>query len=646
MKRTIINLLRQAAKEYGDAPYSHNKTDKGWVAVSFKQADEFSSHLAVALLENGFGPGDNIAILSEGRNAWPLAEFAILKIKGSSVPLSVKLLPEELIFRLNHSESKAIFISFNNLEKALNIFNRLDNKEFKIIVFDDLDEDKNKIISLVDKYGFPHERILFYTDLLNLGKEKYTERSEELKKIIESIEEDDTATLSYTSGTTGDPKGIMLTHKNYFHNTYQCVVHYREDVPHLAKNFVILPVDHSFAHTAGIYGALGFPLSLYFLDARGGAMQALKNIPLNMQEVQPYFLYTVPALTGNFMKKIQESIRKQGKFVQWLFNWGLNAGIKKIGDGVNRPGLISRFFLSIPHGIADLLIFRKVRKTFGSYKFSIGGGALLDIAQQKFFAAIGMPIMQGYGLSEATPVISANRPSDYRLGTSGKPLPELEIKIVKDGKIMPRGEKGEIMVKGDNVMKGYFKNPEATAKTLENGWLHTGDMGYIDEYGYLVVTGREKALLIGEDGEKYSPEEIEETIQSTSPFVYQIMLYNDHSKFTSAIITLDENYIKEYIKQNNISSAEELLKEIEKSLLFFKQDKSLKDKFPQRWLPKVFRIAPEPFTEQNKMLNSTLKIVRFRIIETYKDLIDSMYKEANNFSDHNIKVLEDKFFNK
>jgi long-chain acyl-CoA synthetase len=331
----------------------------------------------------------------------------------------------------------------------------------------------------------------------------------------------------------------MLTHKNYYHNANQCVVHYGEDVPKFAKNFVILPVDHSFAHTAAIYGALGFPLTLYFLDSRGGSVQALKNIPINLKEVKPYFLYTVPALTGNFMKKIQENIRKQSKFVQWLFNWGLNAGIKKIGDGVERPGAIARFFLSIPHGLADLLIFKKIRQSFGNYKFSIGGGALLDIAQQKFFASIGMPIMQGYGLSEATPVISANKPSDFRLGSSGKPLPDLEVKIVREGKELPQGQKGEIIVRGDNVMKGYFKNPEATAKTLENGWLHTGDMGYIDEYGFLYVTGREKALLIGEDGEKYSPEEIEETIQSTSPFVYQIMLYNDHSKYTTAIITLD-----------------------------------------------------------------------------------------------------------
>ena len=256
-----------------------------------------------------------------------------------------------------------------------------------------------------------------------------------------------------------------------------------------------------------------------------------------------------------------------------------------------------------------------------------------------------MPIMQGYGLSEATPVISANKPSDYRFGSSGKPLPDLEVKIVRDGKEVPQGQKGEIIVRGDNVMKGYFKNPEATAKTIVDGWLHTGDMGYIDEYGFLYVTGREKALLIGEDGEKYSPEEIEETIQSTSPFVYQIMLYNDHSKYTTAIITLDENYIKDFIKENNIVDAKTLLKEIEQSLLFFKRDRSLKDKFPGRWLPKIFTIAPEPFTEQNKMLNSTLKMVRYKIIEAYHGLIDKMYEDgANNYSEHNIKLLEDKFF--
>ena len=645
MKRTIINLLKNAAEQYENKTYAYDKTENGWRSISFKNADLLSSFIAIELLNYKFQPYDKIAILSEGRSAWALAEFGILKIKGTSVPLSIKLLPEELIFRLNHSEAKGIFTSLNNLEKVLSIYNRLEQENFKIIIFNDLNEDKNVINKILEKHKFEKNNVIFFNDLIENGKNNYQKTKDKLEQIIKSIEEEDIATLSYTSGTTGDPKGIMLTHKNYYHNTNQSVAHFRNDIHKFAKNFVILPVDHSFAHTAAIYAALGFPFTLYFLDARGGGMQALKNIPINLKEVQPDFMYTVPALTGNFMKKIQENISKQNKFVQFLFNIGLKAGIKKIGDGVKRPNIFIRAILSIPHSISDFLIFRKIRESFGNYKFTIGGGALLDITQQKFFAAIGLPIMQGYGLSEATPVISSNKPSDFRFGSSGKPLPDLEVKIIRDGKEVKRGEKGEIIVKGENVMKGYFKNPEATAKTIKNGWLYTGDMGYFDKYGFLYVTGREKALLIGEDGEKFSPEEIEETIQSNSAFIFQIMLYNDHSKFTSAIITLDENYIKDYITKNNITDANILFKEIEKSLSNFKHDRTLRNKFPNRWLPKAFVIAPEAFTEQNKMLNSTLKMVRYKIIEVYNPLIELIYNsDSNKLLEHNIKVIENKLF--
>ncbi len=642
MKRTVINMLSLTAQEFPDFNYLNEKTDNGWTPTTFKQTDELTNFVALGLMDLGFKPFDKVALLSEGRTAWVLSELGALKYRMTVVPLSVKLLPEELIFRLNHSESKAIFISKNHIDKIIRIYHSINAPDFKIILLDNLTDD---LLEKLKQAEIPSKNFLTFNGLINRGKAVFDKRKPELDNIIEQIEEDDVVTISYTSGTTGDPKGIMLMHKNYWHNVTQALEHFKEDMPRFAKNLIILPLDHSFAHTAGIYAALRLPYSLYFLDARGGAMAALRNIPINLQEVEPDFLFTVPALTGNFMNKIQENIRKQSGFVQWLFNLGLNAGIKRLGDGYkDKPFFLVRWILAIPHGLADVLIFKKIRASFGNYRYSIGGGALLDIAQQRFFASIGMPIYQGYGLTEATPIISANTPALHKFGSSGKPMPMMDIKIISEGKEQPIGQKGEIVIRGDNVMKGYFKNPEATAKTIRDGWLYTGDMGYIDQDGFLVVTGREKALLISQDGEKYSPEEIEETIASTSPFVYQIMLYNDHSKYTTAIITLNEDYIRDFIRQNNVKTPEELIYRIEKSLFEFRKDKVLRDKFPQRWLPSVFAIAPEPFTEQNKMLNSTMKIVRYRIIEHYHDLIDSMYAEnAGNVSNHNINVLK-KFF--
>ena len=209
---------------------------------------------------------------------------------------------------------------------------------------------------------------------------------------------------------------------------------------------------------------------------------------------------------------------------------------------------------------------------------------------------------------------------------------------------MPVGEKGEIVIKGENVMKGYYKNPEATAKTIKGDWLYTGDMAYYDHDNFLVVTGREKALLISQDGEKYSPEEIEEGITNTSAFVAQCVLYNDHSPFTTAVITLDEAYTKSFVNKNNIKDADSLLKEIELSVGQFSKEKEYAVKFPKKWHPSVFVIAPELFTEENKMVNSTMKIVRYKVIENYKPRLQAIFEKGyKNNSPENLEILKSFF---
>ncbi len=642
MKKTVLDFLAQSAEKYPDFKVLYDKTSGQWQGLSLKQVDTLTGYVAAGLLDAGFKPNQRLGILSEGRNYWVLAEFGLLKIKGQSVPLSVKLLPEEVLFRMNHSEAAGLFVSANYLEKILQVYNQLENKSFKLILFDKKDE---RIPKLIEKYGIPQGNILYFEDLIDTGKAKYQQYRDQLESIQKTIGEDDVILTIYTSGTTGDPKGVMLTHKNFWYNTKEAYEHFR-DLPQFSKTLAILPIDHSFAHTAQVYTAIMIPLSLYFLDARGGGMNALRNIPLNLKEVQPYFLLTVPALTGNFMNKILENIRKQSKFVQWLFDLGIKAGMKKIGNAWEKPGYLTRLLLSLPHGLVDMLIFKKIRASFGNYRFSISGGAYLDMYQQQFFAALGMPIYQGYGLSENAPIISTNTPYLWKMGTTGHPLPSVKVKIMRDGEELGPEEKGEIVVSGPCVMKGYFKNPEATAKAIQDGWLYTGDLGYIDKDGFLVVSGREKALLISQDGEKYSPEEIEETITSFSPFVHQIMLYNEHFPYTIAIVTLNEDYIRSFISENNIKDAEQLLNAIKDSLMAFKRNKELATKFQSRWLPATFAIVPEPFSEQNKQLNSTMKIVRHNIVKAYKDLIDIMVKDTSKkqITEYNLNLLTKKFF--
>ncbi len=628
MKRTVIQMLRTAAQNYSNTPYTHEKSNSGWIHKTYSEVETDSNYIASYLIDSGIKKEDKIAILSEGRIAWITGEYGILKAGAISVPLSIKLLPEEVLFRLNHSGSKGIFISHNTFEKIAPIWDKIEQSDFKIYY---LDDDIEKIREDASGFGIDIEKdAITVSKMLESGKETYEKDPAPLDQCVENIQENDVVTISYTSGTTGNPKGIMLTQLNYYANSNDAMDFFK--LPEGFRTLLILPLDHSFAHTVGIYISLLKGIGIYFVDARGGSVNTLKNIPINLKEVSPDFLLTVPALTGNFMKKITDAIKEKGGFVSWLFNAGMNAGIKINQDGYRKADFFTTLVNIIPYKLANALIFKKVRAIFGdNLQFCVGGGALLDIKQQKFFYTLGVPVYQGYGLTEATPIISANAVHTHKLGTSGPVLPGITCKIVDpDRKELPKGQKGEIAILGDNVMAGYYKNEKASKEVLDNGWLFSGDMGYIEDDDFLMVVGREKALLISEDGEKYSPEEIEEAIVNCSDMINQVMIYNDHKKFTTAIVTLDIPNVKKFVKERHIADEEVLMKEIQKSFYQFKYEKDYANKFPEKWIPSVFTIVPEPFTEENKMINSTMKMVRYKIIEAYQQDINEMYENGRS----------------
>ena len=637
-KRTVFKMLNSASAQYANDPYLSQKGDHGWVRVTFSEAKTKVLELASAFIEIGVTYEDKIAILSEAKNNWIISELAMLYAGAISVPLSIKLLPEEITLRINHSDSRFFIISENTLEKVISQIKSYSFKNIKLIV---LDKPSKKISDQCKQYQFDEKQLLFIDNLYALGQKKLDQNFEKIQQIENDIKEDDVVTISYTSGTTGNPKGIMLTHLNYYSNSHEAVKTFQ--IQENISTLIILPTDHSFAHTVGIYTVLVKGLSLHFVDARGGGMNALKNIPINLTEANSNFLLTVPALTSNFIQKIQEGIQKKGGTIEKIFNRGIEAAIERNGDGYSKPGIPTQIATYFNFTIADKLIFKKLRKIWGSkIEFFVGGGALLDIKQQQFYKAIGVPVYQGYGLTEATPIISTNTPFFHKMGTSGKVLGNITCKICDEkGEELPKGEKGEIVIKGDNVMKGYYKNPEATAETIKDGWLHTGDLGFFDKDDFLVVVGREKALLISEDGEKYSPEEIEEAIVNSSNFINQIMIYNDQKKYTTALLTLNQPNVKKWIQKENTQSPDEVLKKVKIEMLLFADQPEFKGKFPSKWIPSQFQIMEEEFSEANKMINSTLKMVRKNITEVYHDRLDIMYKKnaQKNALDNNLSVI-------
>jgi long-chain acyl-CoA synthetase len=297
--------------------------------------------------------------------------------------------------------------------------------------------------------------------------------------------------------------------------------------------------------------------SLAAVQSGKSYLDSLKHLPENIREVKPVFLFSAPALAKSFRKGIEKGIREKGPFVEKLFKHALKIAYSYNGIGWDK-GKGMKIFLKPLYKLYDVILFKKIRASFGGrLEFFIGGAALLDTELQKFFYAIGIPMLQGYGLTEASPVISSNVLKSHKLGSSGNIVKNLDLKICdEDGNEMPAGKKGEIVIRGENVMKGYWKNEKATLETIREGWLHTGDMGYVDKDGFLYVLGRFKSLLISDDGEKYSPEGIEETITDRSQFIDQMMLYNNQNKYTSALLVPNGEALSKWAKNNNVSLTE------------------------------------------------------------------------------------------
>ena len=633
MKKTLVDLFEESVRKYPNNTFLLEKTGKKFEPTTYSQVKEKVYQLGAGLQALGVKKGDNMALLSEGRNMWVIGELSMFYAGAVNVPLSIKLEESnDLLFRLIHGDVKFVMVSGTQLKKVRSIIDQLPEVK-KVIVFDEQAEYGEKEISLAEVQKMGDEFLASHTQ-------------EDFLKVANSIQNDDYATITYTSGTTADPKGVVLTHRNYTSNVEQaCTL---VNIDQTWRTLIILPLDHCFAHVVGFYIMMAKGATAATVQVGRTPLESLKNIPLNIKEVKPHFILSVPALAKTFKKNIEQGIRAKGKTTVKLFNFGMKVRQLYYGDS-NLDFKGWRYLLKPLVALFDKIIFSKVRENFGGeLKFFIGGGALLDKNLQKFYVGIGIPMFQGYGLSEATPVLSSNGPEKYRFGSSGKLVQPLELKICDaDGKELPLGEQGEIVVKGENVMAGYWKNPESTADTVKDGWLYTGDLGYMTKEGLLYVKGRFKSLLISSDGEKYSPEGIEEALVGQSKYIDQVMLYNNQSPYTIALIVPNKDNLKRKLAHKDLTLESEegrkyAIKKLEKELNKYKKGGDFEGMFPERWLPSTFAVLPEPFTEQNQMINSTMKMVRGKIEKFYADRIEFLYSAEGKqiFNEKNLDSLK------
>ena len=631
---TIIDFAEKYVAKYSKNPFlwEKNLDTNVWEPTTYEQTLAEAKRIAAGLIALGVQKGEKISYLSEGRNLWVIGELGVLYAGAVNVPLSIKLEESnDLVFRVKHSDSKYIITSKFQLPKIRKILPECPMVE-KVILFDQVDD--------------MQENEIYIGTIMEMGDKFLAENYDQFVQRYQSVDPDDYANISYTSGTTADPKGILLTHRNYTANVEQA--HSVIGVDEGDRMLIILPLDHCFAHVAGFYTMMSYGASIGTVPSGKSGKEALRNIPTSIKEFKPHVMLSVPTLAKNFKKSIETTIKKSGPTVEKLYNFALNNAIAYNKEGYNKGTQFVDIFRKPLMLLFDKIIFKKVRQGLGGeMKFFVGGGALLDIDLQRYYYAIGIPMYQGYGLSEATPIISANSPQMHIFGSSGKVVQPMEIKILDaDGVEQPFGSKGEICIKGENVMAGYWKNPKSTADTIVDGWLHTGDMGYMYNEEMLYVVGRFKSLLIAADGEKYSPEGIEENLVESSKYIDGAILHNSQDPYTIALITPNKEALKSYAKELGLDPATKeakvkMLELLQEEVNMYRKGGRLFGAFPERWLPAAVCVLPEPWTEQNHFLNSSMKVVRGRVEEAYKANMEFAYtpEGKNIVNDMNLASL-------
>ena len=618
---TIIDFVEKYSHQFANNVYIREKVDGVWKEITQEQTRQEAYRIGAGLMALGVEKGDKIALLSESRAMWVLSELGAMYAGATDVPLSVNLGEgKDLLFRIHHSEAKWILVSANQLPKIRAIISECPGVQ-KVIVFDDT-------AFFVD--GLQEGEIRM-SDIQKMGDGFLLRHRKDFVERYSSVGPDDYANISYTSGTTADPKGILLTHRNYTANVEQ-----GSSVISLDENdvlLIILPLDHCFAHVAGMYTMMMYGGSIAFVPIGKNALATLRNVPVAIKETRPHAMLSVPALARNFKKNIESGIKAKGPKVEKLFNFAVRNAIAYNKEYYNAGGFLNWWRKPLMW-LFDKLIFKNVRESFGGrMKFFVGGGALLDIELQRFFCAVGMPMFQGYGLTEATPIICANSAGHAIFGSSGRIVKPMDCKICDEqGNEVPVGTKGEIVIRGENVMAGYWKNPKATAETVIDGWLHTGDMGYICPWDtdFLYVVGRFKSLLISSDGEKYSPEGFEDSLPELSRYVSQVVLHNNQNPYTIVMIVPEKEALAEYAKGQGLDPGsqegkEAMLKKIQSEIDSYRKGGPHEGLFPERWLPAAVVICDEPFTIANRMMNSTMKIVRGKVEEHYAERMAYAY---------------------
>ena len=585
---TLISLLQHSIEHYGSKPALAHKPKGGtYQDISYAELGESVHTFSKGLNALGVQKDDRVAILSENRPEWAITDFGTLKAGGVTVPMFSTLTAAQVGYILKDSGSKIICVSTEaQLKKVLSIRDEVPTLE-QVIIFDPIE-------------GETPEGVSQFEAVCELDGE-ITDGA---------ASEDDIATIIYTSGTTGDPKGVMLTHANFIFNLQACKS--LIDVSEADVLLSFLPLSHVFERLGGHYVPL-------FSGAKIAYAESTFTVAQNMGEVSPTVMLSVPRLYETMHDRILRAVQEGSSLKQKIFHWGVSVG-SAVSSAIQQ-GKKPSAILQLQQNIANKLVFAKLKAaTGGRLRFFVSGGAALPQAIAEFFHAAGILILEGYGLTETSPVISMNHPEGWKFGTVGMPVPGIEVQIAEDG---------EILTRGPHVMKGYFNNESATAEVIDGeNWFHTGDIGIIDEDGFVKITDRKKNIIVLSNGKNVAPQPIEsELVQS--PFINQILLVGNERKNLAALIVPNFDALKAWAAENSVTTDDlpTMLETREVQQQIQSEIRSRLTDFADFEQVRRFTLLEKEFSQEADEMTPTLKLKRNVIIERYGDTIEEMYPE-------------------
>lgn len=592
MVETLSQLFLNTIKSYPKDDLLLFKKEGKYVPISTEEFADRVKCFSLGLRDLGLEAGDKLIVLSNNRPEWVISDMANLCLGGITVPIYTSLIPEQIKYIIDDSDAKIVVVS--------------DQGQWQKI--EAIKSELTKVTSYITCLSEAPEGVLTFAQVLERGRKMDKQNPGLFEKMALEVKPDAVASIIYTSGTTGPPKGVMLTHSNIFSNVKTCSSLLPFKDTDTALSF--LPLSH-------ILERMGMFVYLYNGMSIGFA-ESMDTLGENLLEIRPHIMVNVPRVLEKIYAKIIDNVQASSSLKRKIFFWAVKVG-KKYGRKkiLNQP--ISKL-LQFKRNLANKLVFSKVyAKTGGRVRFFLCGGAPLSKDIGEFFYAIGLTVMEGYGLTETSPVISANTFENLKFGTVGKPIPGVEVRIDEDD---------EILTKGPNVMNGYYKREAASREAFEGGWFHTGDIGHFDEEGFLVITDRKKDIIVTSGGKNVAPQPIE-GILNLNPYISNALVIGDRRKFISALVVPDFEKLEEYAKQNNISFEDHCDLVKKKEIVRFIQEQVDRSASNLASYEKVKKIAllDKEFEIEKGEITPTLKVKRNIVEEKHKGIIDALYRE-------------------